>query len=425
MTVSGWTSELCLKCNVCTAACPVAAATDQFLGPKAVGPQAERFRHPRAPVPDPSVSWCSGCGVCSRVCPHGVPVAELNILAKARLASQHRYPFRDQLLARPSFLAAMARPLAPLANALLGTPAARALAEAAVGISRLAPMPRFASTTFRSTVPHLHANSPERRSDRPLVAYFHGCSVDSYEPRLGLLTVRVLEALGFEVALPPQGCCGLPLQSNGLLEAARKYAQTNLDGLGSFAAANVPIIGTSTSCTLALKHEYRAILGLSGETADQVAAGTYDVFEFLLDRDPGPLARIAFQSLPLRVLYHPPCQLQGHWIGWPALEVLRRIPDLEVVLSDSDCCGVAGTYGLKRERYDVARSVGQGLFDQVLSSRVDAVVTDSETCRWWVAGHARVRAVHPLEILAAAMGLPAGDSALVHNPSQGHRGPIP
>ncbi|OGT27261.1 MAG: sn-glycerol-3-phosphate dehydrogenase subunit C [Gammaproteobacteria bacterium RBG_16_66_13] len=424
MTVTGWNSELCLKCNICTAACPVAAVTDQFLGPKAAGPQAERFRHPRATVPDPSVSWCSGCGVCSRVCPHGVPVAELNILAKARLASQHPHPFRDQLLARPSLLAAVARPLAPLANALLGLSAARALAEAALGVSRHAPMPRFASATFRSSVPQLHARTPQPRSGRPLVAYFHGCSVDSYEPWLGRLTLQVLEAIGFDVVLPPQGCCGLPLQSNGLLEGARNYARTNLDGLGPFAAANVPIIGTSTSCTLALKHEYRAILGLAGETADQVAEGTYDLFEFLLEGDPSPLTRAALQSLPLRVLYHPPCQLQGHGIGWPALEALRRIPDLDLVLSESDCCGVAGTYGLKRERYDVARGVGEGLFDQVQSSGVDAVVTDSETCRWWVAGHAGVRAIHPVEILATAMGLP-GASALAPSSIRGHEGPRP
>ena len=31
----------CIKCNICTAACPVAAVTDKFPGPKFVGPQAD------------------------------------------------------------------------------------------------------------------------------------------------------------------------------------------------------------------------------------------------------------------------------------------------------------------------------------------------------------------------------------------------
>ena len=46
------TADLCVKCNICTAACPVAAVTELFPGPKVVGPQAQRFRAPGAPVVD-------------------------------------------------------------------------------------------------------------------------------------------------------------------------------------------------------------------------------------------------------------------------------------------------------------------------------------------------------------------------------------
>ena len=38
------TLDHCVKCNICTTACPVAAVTPLFPGPKYVGPQAERFR---------------------------------------------------------------------------------------------------------------------------------------------------------------------------------------------------------------------------------------------------------------------------------------------------------------------------------------------------------------------------------------------
>src|SRR5690242_20967510 len=39
------------------------------------------------------------------------------------------------------------------------------------------------------------------------------------------LTVEVLEHNGFHVVVPPQDCCGLPLQSNGNFPAARKYVR--------------------------------------------------------------------------------------------------------------------------------------------------------------------------------------------------------
>ena len=59
----------CIKCNICTAACPVSAVTDLFPGPKYVGPQAQRFRKADQPTPDESVDYCSGCRVCNTVCP--------------------------------------------------------------------------------------------------------------------------------------------------------------------------------------------------------------------------------------------------------------------------------------------------------------------------------------------------------------------
>ena len=36
-----------------------------------------------------------------------------------------------------------------------------------------------------------------------------------YEADVGKAIVAVLEHNGFEVILPPQNCCGLPMQSNG------------------------------------------------------------------------------------------------------------------------------------------------------------------------------------------------------------------
>jgi glycerol-3-phosphate dehydrogenase subunit C len=110
--------------------------------------------------------------------------------------------------------------------------------------------------------------------------------------------------------------------------------------------------------------------------------------------------------VPLRALYHAPCQLRSHRIGSPALQILRRIPELQLEVSLSECCGVAGTYGFKAERYPVAVAVGAELFEQARAADVDRVVTDSETCRWWIESHSHIPAVHPVELLAAALGLP-------------------
>ena len=404
MIIPELTTDHCLKCNICTASCPVAAVSDVFLGPKAVGPQSSRFHHPNLPLPDDTVSWCSGCGTCSQVCPHGVLVAELNIQTKARFAAQTHIPLRDQIISRPDLLGQFGTRFSKLGNPMLKLRLPRYTLENVLGIHQSAPLPPFTSSTLRKRLQSYCVETPPvvDRSITPIVAYFHGCSCNYYEPYLGELTVRFLEMLGFNVVLPPQECCGLPLQSNGLFPAARKQALTNIRYLYPFAQAGIPIVGTSTSCTLSIKHDYRAILGIDTEEATAVAQNTFDIFEFVLSHAKGQISAWTFNDLSARALYHPPCQLKSHGIGTPALQILRFIPELDIVLSESACCGVAGTYGMKSEKYQLAKEVGEVLFTQAQSLNVDFVISDSETCRWWITHHTGLPTYHPLEVISLA-----------------------
>src|SRR5690606_25144649 len=123
------------------------------------------------------------------------------------------------------------------------------------------------------------ASQPAR--PRRQVVYFHGCSTNYYEPRVGKAAVYVLERNGFEVIIPKQGCCGLPLLSNGDFKTARSYHEYNVAQLLPYVRQGIPVVGTSTSCTLTLKEEAPELLGLSTADVRAVAEGTYDIFEFL------------------------------------------------------------------------------------------------------------------------------------------------
>jgi glycerol-3-phosphate dehydrogenase subunit C len=167
----------------------------------------------------------------------------------------------------------------------------------------------------------------------------------------------------------------------------------------------VPIVANSTSCGLMLKREAREILELEDEEVRLVGEQTYDLCEFLLAlHDRGEL-RTDFGPLPLTVPYHAPCQQQGHGIGKPALDLLALVPELRVEELDADCCGIAGTYGLKREKYEISMKVGESLFRQVKEAEPDLAACDSETCRWQIAHGTGLPAVHPVELLHRAYGL--------------------
>ena len=71
---------------------------------------------------------------------------------------------------------------------------------------------------------------------------------------------------------------------------------------------------------------------------------------------------------------------------------------------DSQCCGIAGTYGFKKENYPTSQAIGSPLFKQIEESGADIVVTDCETCKWQIEMSTSKRCEHPITLLAKALG---------------------
>jgi glycerol-3-phosphate dehydrogenase subunit C len=392
----------CVKCTICETVCPVSNVTPLFPGPKYVGPQAERYRVQGLPAVESSVDYCSGCGLCTMSCPQGVKIAELNAHARHQVKHQAGIKFRDRLIARPTVLGRLGTPLAPLANLALRLGPARLLVERTIGLHREAPVPKFAGRTFHAWAKR-HAGPPAGKK----IVFFYGCGTDYYEPDVGEMVVAVLEHNGFRVEIPKQDCCGLPLQSNGLFDDARGYVLRLAKALAPHARDGSMIVGHATSCTLMLKREAKEILGLESDPdLELVSRQTYDICELLLGMHHAGELNTDFEPVNETVAYHAPCQQQGHWMGKPAVELLRLIPGLEVRELDARCCGIAGTYGLKREKYQIGMDVGADLFGQVEASGAGTVVCDSETCRWQIEHGTKRPSIHPIELLHRAYRLP-------------------
>ena len=392
----------CVKCTICETACPVSNVTPLFGGPKYTGPQAERYRVADEPSVETSVDYCSGCGICTQVCPQGVKIAEINAQARNKLKRQKGVPLRDRIITRPTWLGRAGTPAARIANWTIDKRPLRILGEKLLKVHRDAPAPDFAGRRF-SRWARKHSSPKTGRK----VVYFHGCGTEYYEPQEGEKLVAILEHNGFEVEVPKQDCCGLPLQSSGLFDDARKVVLRLARNLAKHVHdEDTIIVGNATSCTLMLKREAREILSLEDDPdLKLVSERTYDICELLLElHDRGEL-KTDFQAVQDTIAYHAPCQQQGHFIGKPALELLALIPGLQVTEMNARCCGIAGTYGLKAEKYDIAMAVGADLFEQVRASGAATVACDSETCRWQIAKATARPAVHPIDLLHRAYGL--------------------
>ena len=69
--------ENCIKCTVCTTACPVSRVNPGYPGPKQAGPDGERLRLKDGALYDEALKYCINCKRCEVACPSDVKIGDI------------------------------------------------------------------------------------------------------------------------------------------------------------------------------------------------------------------------------------------------------------------------------------------------------------------------------------------------------------
>ncbi|MDR3058973.1 MAG: anaerobic glycerol-3-phosphate dehydrogenase subunit C [Prevotella sp.] len=390
--------EQCIKCTVCTVYCPVAAVNPDYPGPKQAGPDGERLRLKRSNFYDEALKYCINCKRCEVACPSNVKIGD--IIQSARIKYSKKKPkVRDFILANTDLVGTLATPFAPIVNIALALKPTKVVLDKVLQIDHHRNFPKYSFGTFEGWYKKY---AKEQKAFPKQVSYFHGCYANYNNPQLGKDLVKVFNALGIGVQLlRKEKCCGVALISNGFINQARKQANVNVASIKeSVLEKNMPVVATSSTCTFTIRDEYPHLLGIdTSEVRDQVELATRYIYRLLSLSD----IKLKLKKDKIKVAYHTPCHMEK--LGWSyySLELLKLIPNIELQVIDSQCCGIAGTYGFKKENYKTSQDIGESLFQQIEVSDIDYVVTDCETCKWQIEMSTTKRCEHPISILAKAL----------------------
>jgi Fe-S oxidoreductase len=147
-----------------------------------------------------------------------------------------------------------------------------------------------------------------------------------------------------------------------------------------------------------VRNEYDRLLPASA--ADPLAANSYEVVEYLH----GCLANGA-DADALRdgdgttLAYHSHCQQRTLGLAAHTTAILDAC-GYDVRTTDTECCGMAGSFGYKQEYYDLAVDVGERTCDQLRETGADRVVASGTSCTAQIADLLGERPAHPVELLA-------------------------
>ena len=236
------------------------------------------------------------------------------------------------------------------------------------------------------------------------VGFFVTCLVDLMRPSIGFAAIRLLEAGGADVHVPPsQTCCGQPAYNAGDRADAIALARKVVD---EFEGCDY-LVSPSGSCSGMIRTHYGELF--AGDEAMQrrvaaLAERTYELTTFLaevlkLERVPG-----TFEGT---VTYHDSCAgLRELGIKQQPRALLAKVPGLTVreMAEPETCCGFGGTFAVKYG--EISARLVDNKCGHIEASGADAVVLGDLGCMLNIEGRlrrrgdARTRVLHVAEVLA-------------------------
>ena len=345
----------------------------------------------------PILDLCLSCKACQAECPSAVDMAKLKAEFLHGYHQEHGIPLRDRAFASVARLNKLGQPFRPLTNVLLG--GTTRWLQTKLGIAPQRSLPPLVRQTFSQWF-----RQRKKASGSKQVVLFHDTFMEHNHPRVGKAAVRVLEAAGFEpILVERQECCGRPAMSKGLLDMAARLAGHNIALLAPFAERGLTIVGCEPSCMTMFVDEYPSLVPTP--EAKSVARMALPIEDFLIREH----AKLAFNWVlsdhPRAIHFHGHCQQKAVFGTDSTMAMLRMIPNAQVELIQSGCCGMAGSFGYEAEHYDLSIKLAEmSLAPAVRAVSEETIIAATgSSCRDQIA-HTTGRAVmHPIEVLASAL----------------------
>jgi len=362
------------------------------------------------PATAETLHLCLSCKACKTECPSNVDIARLKAEYTAQRYQRDGAPLAAKIMGEIRTLNRLGAIAPPIANWINSTGAARVVVNRFLGIDARRSLPKFCSSLGSAW--HSNQNHTKQPGSRPhaspAVALFGDCFTMYNESQIGLATRRVLEGFGYRVLLADAGCCGRAKISLGLLAQAIDEIDATIERLRPTIEDDsiVAVLVAEPSCLSAIKDDWLGLkLRTPFELRKKLAAKSFLPEQFLDHRWTAHPKQPNFTQPEGEVILHGHCHQKALWGASSSANMLRRVVGDRLKVLDSGCCGMAGSFGYTKDRFDLSMKIGElVLLPAVRKSAADAcIVAPGTSCRHQIHDGTGKVARHPMEWLSAWM----------------------
>jgi iron-sulfur cluster protein len=367
---------------------------------------------------------CTGCSRCVEACPVGIDIPWINTVVRDRVnrGESDRFEGFDWLVegltpdAEPGgmdlgkrvfgnfeTLATLGSAFAPVSNWVASSGPAKVTMQRLLGIDPRRDLPAFERETFHEWfLTRGGSRVSTDTADREAVVY-PDVYTNHIDVARGKAAVRALEALNVHVRVPKTPSSGRAPLSQGMIATAEDHAHDVYGTLAEHVDADRDIVVIEPSDLAMFRREYERFLAPTAY--ERLATNSFEVFEYLYGlvengADPAALAGPATDRAG-QLAYHSHCQQRTLGLEEHTVETLSRL-GYDVVTSDVECCGMAGSFGYKSDYYELSMAVGEDLQAQFTAdeTRSRRVVASGTSCLDQLDDLLERRPTHPIELVA-------------------------
>jgi len=352
---------------------------------------------------------CLSCKGCTSECPSNVDMSSLKAEFLHQYYQTNGVPLRAKAFAYINDLNRLGSFFPKIYNFFLTNSFFSGVAKSVLGVAKERSLPTIHSMSLRKWYSKSwHGlNRDTAAGSKEKVYLFCDEFTNWNDTEVGIKSLKLLAALGYEVKMVEHPESGRAAISKGLLNRAKKLAKQNVSIFSKIINSENPLIGIEPSAILTFRDEYPRLVEKSEmEKAKELGKHCFLIDEFISNEiKKGKITPDFFTNEKKGILLHGHCHQKALSNLEDTVWLLSLPENYSVEVIPSGCCGMAGSFGYEKEHFEVSQQVGNlVLFPKVKNANSEVeIVAPGTSCRHQIFDGTGRKVKHPVEVLFEAM----------------------
>ncbi len=348
-----------------------------------------------------ALKLCLSCKACKSECPANVDMARMKAEFMQGWHEEKGIKPADRFWMNPLPLLKLGSITPVISNAVASSGIVKSVMASVIGLHPERALPKFAKNSFHSWLKqHEHIF----REDGDVILWVDEFT-NLHHPEHAIAAVKVLEKLGYRQVKPIIKNSGRTFISGGMPKKALASLRELYQLLKPYQENGVKIVGLEPSEVLTIRDEFPDLC--TDDDRNNVlylAENTFLFEEFIAQVHPQKWTELNLENHNTKVLLHVHCYVKALTQTKDFVRCLELCGyDVEVL--DSGCCGMAGSFGYKKDTYEVSMKIAnQRLLPAVnKADELTIICTHGFSCKHQIQDGSGRKVNHPAELVAKVL----------------------